>query len=514
MRQIKRSLAQYEKFSILKCGLNYLVTQECGNKNIAMSMPWLIFLLIKWSMQEEANGKIPITQGQLLEVANQLYQLQSLAADLKGAGGLVVKLRRMLMQQSAPQTHPGDNALSFSRQRNWFEKSRDKYFEECFKKASGISLSTFFDISSYFLLHVNAKESPIYDMGRLVIDLSPSTSLRDIALYLTLVAVKIEEIPEFMKVQPASENKPAEYFSDTPFLFKPLIVNGQQLIVANRNVFMRAMASFVSNTLKKVDGRRFKNHFGDELERYVSELLKRTGMTFTPEAEIKALYKEMNYAGKVVDFIIEDRFRIFLDCKAIEPNEYISTLADPAELAEGLKESYIKAIWQGQECCHLVNKSARMEPRAPFLLVVVHRDHYISSGVRVAEDLKNGIEAEIVAEYGYVPIPLERIYYLTIHDFERILSNVRLKNQEISSMLEKAVQADKKAETNKLLFSMHVDEFHGQNDEELISAAEEEFTKVLEVVEHNQSYWNGKAQQYLRRRSELIQIVHNAERKV
>jgi len=470
-----------------------------------MSMPGLIFLLIKWSMQDSNNGEKNIHPKELLSIANRLYQLQAVACDLNAEGSLELKLRPILIQQGADQGRVGDDILSLKRQLDWFEKTDNRYYDDLFKSKTNITIRTFFEISSYLCLRVNARQSPVIDIGKILIDLSPWHSFDEIIFYLDFLGIKIDKIPEFMQHHAWPNNPVAEYFSDTPFFSKPLILMRDKIVVSNRRTFLRSMSTLGSVSLKRYDGRKFKEKFGASLEIYVSKILNEAKLIFQTEAITRELYAKNKVKGKVVDFIIEDKNRIFLDCKAIEPNAYINTLADQKLLAEGLAENYIKAIWQGQECCHIFNKYGQPQEKIPFLIIVVHRDHYLSSGARVQEYLGVDIQNEIGLKYGYIPIPLRHIYYVTIHDFERLIQAGISGIANISSILEGAVQDDMLKETSNLLFSMHLDKIKAPNNAELVLSAQSQFEIVHNHVIENAKLWNGEVIHFIAARSALMQ---------
>src|SRR5471032_1304886 len=96
VNQIKSALSQYDQQTVLNCGLWYLDTQDRDQESIARSMPFLTFLLIKWSMQIAENGLRKITRGEFLKIANNLYQLQAPATNMDSSGSLELKLSPML----------------------------------------------------------------------------------------------------------------------------------------------------------------------------------------------------------------------------------------------------------------------------------------------------------------------------------------------------------------------------------------------------------------------------------
>lgn len=509
VNQIKNKLAIYDQQTVLNCGLWYLDREDKDQQSVARSMPFLTFLLIKWSMQIAVNGVKKISHAEFLKLANDLYQLQAAATDFDSGGTVELKLRPMLMQQGAPQVSASDDLLAFARQKIWFDQAEDRYYEETFQRISGLSISAFFSISCYFV--INASSSKIFkiDIGTLLVHLTPSVTIDDLCAYLRFVGVSNKKLPAFMAAHLENEAPKYEYYAETPLILKPVILLGTEVVIANRRLFIRSMASYLSNALKLADGRKFKEHFGPTLEGYVSKLLREVSANHQTEQSIKTDYEKYKKTGKIVDFIIEDRLRIFMDCKAIEPNDFISTCTDPQLLATRLKESYTKAIWQGQECCFTFDQISTFEKKAPFMLVVVHRDHYLSNGKRLAEYLDIDLESQIKEKFGYIPIPLGNIYYVTIHDFERLLSTYKNGKGKLSEILEMAVRNDAKPETAMFLFSMHLSGSTGIDDASINSIMIRQFETLHREILENADFWDGKAKLYLQYRSKMHRAMRD-----
>ncbi|MRV73553.1 hypothetical protein GJ700_17715 [Duganella sp. FT92W] len=499
-KKIKTELSRYSKNSILWLSLQALEGSGTDPINRAKAMPNILFLLVKWSMQTHGALGRDITKKEFNAIANDIYQLQPLAAVLDDTNPFTLKIRSLLMQQVACQTDDVSDMLALARQRMWFCDDSTGYYREKFLLAAGISLDNFFAIAFYFVsLAFGEKPGQLCKVSQanVLIQLTPSISVDDLASFLKLTATRSSKLPEFFSTFREDECPTWEYFSETPFVTKPLILEGKNVIVSNRKVLLRSMGSFVSNFLKTAFREDFKKKFGETMERYVETLLIRNQVNHINEDKIAVIYTREKKKGKLVDFLIEDAGRIFLDAKAIEPNDYTSTCVDPTALRERLTSSYIKAIWQGQECSHNLSGLADFPKKSTFMLVVVHQDHFISTGQKVETELFPELTKEIVAKYGALHIPLQHIYYVTIHDLECLLAFCRVNGKDISEFLTDSARLDADALTAKMVFHMHLPKPDtGHYDDSLADLSEIYLDQLSSVIQANAKYWNGKVGEY------------------
>jgi hypothetical protein len=510
-KHIQTQLPRYSTQSILWLALKSLEGSGTGATSRAQAMPNILFLLVKWSMLTRGTPGRDITAMELNAIANSMFQLQPLAAVLDDVNPFTLKIRSLLMQQVACQTNDVADVLALARQRLWFCDDSVGYYREKFCQAAGMSLDDFFTIAFYFVSHAFAEKSGQLckvDLATVLIQLVPSISVDDLVAFFRIAASSVSQLPQFFDTYRENDCPTWEYFADTPFVTRPLILDGQHVVIANRKVLLRSMGSFVSNYLKLSFGQGFKKQFGETMERYVETLLVRNRANHINEEQIIKIYNREKKTGKLVDFLIEDTGRIFLDAKAIEPNDYTSTCVEPAALRERLRSSYIKAIWQGQECCHNLSGLADFPAKPTFMLVVVHQDHFISTGQKVQSELFPTLTEEIIAAYGAMPIPLQHIYYLTIHDLERLLALCRVSGTHLSEFLSNSARADADPSTAKMVFHMHLSEpDSGHLDDSLAKLSEAYFSDLYSNVRANADYWNGKVDEYLNERIRLDQLM-------
>ena len=511
VRKIISSIGNYSKFSILKESLGYLSNIESGIEERARAMPHIVYLLIKWSMLSSGHNKINITPKEFSKLTNEIYHIQHLAVKLDSDGNFLLKLRVMLMQQTIPQKNYQRHLITLSRQKYWFANKKDSFYNDSFKKITGISLDSFYSVVFYLSACSIplAKKIDCIDFSNLVTQLSPKISIEEIAATIKLLALKPENIPTYLKKFELPENPIWEYFADTPFINKPLLINENTISFIEKDLFLRSVSDFISRILK-VENMHFKNNFGATMEDYIGELFKNHNISHFTENEIGGMYRRIGKKAKIVDFIISGDVNIYLDSKAIEPNGLVSTSHDPEILRKSLEASYIKAIFQGQECCYTLTQNKVFDPSENFLLIVVHQDHYISSGVRLEELIYPELSKEIIEKFGYIPIPIKNIYYITIDDLEILVAMESRKKNSICEILRSSVIRDNKVETHCMLFSMHIEKIGAPHlNAALRDICAINFNDGISLISENSKYWNNKIYEFIFHRNKLKKLLNN-----
>ncbi|WP_139174518.1 GapS1 family protein [Janthinobacterium lividum] len=514
VKKIISEIDKYSKDSILDESIGYLSRIEDGRDERARAMPHIIYLLIKWSMLSTGGTKTKITGKEFSKLANQIYKIQHLAVDLKPDEGFWLKLRVMLMQQTIPQKNYQSHLITLSRQKYWFASKEDNHYNKIFQEITGVSLNNFYSIIFYLAACAIPPGRNIenIDFSTLIIQLSPSISIEEIAATMKLLSLRPEDIPEYLKKFELPEHPLWEYFSETPLINKPLLINENTISFIDKDLFLRSMSDFTSRLLKSKDI-YFKDNFGITMENYVAELFTKHNLSHFTEKEIGDMYKRMGKKAKIVDFIINEDAKIYLDSKAIEPNALVSTSHDPDVLKRSLEASYIKAIFQGQECCHALTQGKMFGPSENFLLIVVHQDHYISSGIRIEELIYPDLSKEIIEKFGHIPIPIKNIYYITIDDLEMLVAIESQKKYSICEILRDAVILDEKPETSCMLFSMHIEKCGGPNlNNDMRDRCKYDFDEGMNFILENSKYWNGKIYEFMHQRGKLKLSTHKKQK--
>ncbi|ROM75333.1 hypothetical protein BK655_23950 [Pseudomonas brassicacearum] len=186
-------------------------------------------------------------------------------------------------------------------------------------------------------------------------------------------------------------------------------------------------------------------------------------MQIADEAELnQALAGE----GKLVDFIaVDGNANVLIDAKGVEMSQVGMVALQRGDVRRATQTSLIKAFQQGHEVSHRLALLDSSHPvirkrNKTYLLAVTYKELYIGNGVALAKVVGSHELDKIRSSYSAQEfIPEENIYFLTIHEFERLMCLVEAGKVGLVEALEKAKTADSDPSTQKFSFELHVNEW-------------------------------------------------------
>jgi hypothetical protein len=101
--------------------------------------------------------------------------------------------------------------------------------------------------------------------------------------------------------------------------------------------------------------------------------------------------------------------------------------------------------------------------------------------------------------YGHLPVPLSRIYYITIDGMETLLSVCAQKNISLNEFIDRCSSVDSGGQ-RKANIDMHIFEImpEGVKDmEKLREIGDYLFEDVFKVISESGKIWEGKVEQYM-----------------
>lgn len=511
---IKKKLSTYSDSSFFNNMFIHFQTIRNPEVGVAHNFPWCCFLAMKWKYTTTCKlHPKEMSYDDFVKIINRIYDLQNEAANLPQDDYVLLSLRRMMINQLLYQSNDRFNLNSLIRQYIWYCQSEDDWYSKAFLKITDLSLESYYKMALYFttISCVNSSlESEEYPVSKFAIHLVPLFGVKNVKSFLNLTCLKMNEIRPYLAGFKNDRNITMEYYEDTPMLSKPLVFKGDSVTVLCKMIMKSGFVNLVPELLKLNYREEYKSHFGRTLETYVSYFLKKHNYSFLTEAEIKRTYNFNKVKGKAVDFIIkQEDGDVYIDCKAIEPGNYIKTSNDQEKLKQRLTSSFIKGIFQGEECASILNKINQKKPsKNDSLIIIVHRDHFISNAKVVEELIYPELFAEVKVKCNGININPERIYYITIDEFEYLVTLCKEKNISINSVISHCCKSDSELQNKKFNIMMHVAELapEGIKDDELIANARGELMdEIIETIKKGNSIWSGKVGAYIKIRDYLLQ---------
>lgn len=509
IRLLAHELERYDHFSVIGAAVTSLVADNTDRKAAVMRMPWILLLLLKLALLGKSGSK-EMTRDDFFGFANRLYSIQHLASDLSQPN-IELQLRPMLFQQLWYQR--GDTAalLSLFRQSVLLGEKNPWYAEE-FYRASRVQLRNFYLITMYVMLLVQSNRMTVLDLNlfQLIHHLCPAIPFEELFRYLHLVGVRTSDLPRFIDSHRLDDIYPSEYYQDTPLKDKPILINGDQILVMDSVLFFAGMAEFVPRFLKKIPGH--KDRFGPDFEAYINGLLGFSGLIFWEEKEIAKYYKKYGIQGKVVDFLVHNEDQVILiESKAIEPSPIVKTATDPGRLKDNLEKSFIKAIRQGVHSASCLAKTPDFQGRKFSLLVVTHEDFGIYGGRWVADYVDTQLETELVGKYPDLALSLDDIFYCTINDLEDMARGHVAGIIDFFKLMDFASTKGKSAFDRRMVFQQVISEnFKGAADrhESLMIETDRYLSDIRDIVQRNIQFWSGKSSALIATRERFLRELN------
>lgn len=502
---IKNKLARFKDNDFLKNFYIHFHSFRDEKTEISSNFPWCCFLALKWKFSPPENRSAEsMSYHDFVIIINRIYDLQIEASNLNVENNLILGIRRMMINQFLYQHSDKFNYASLIRQYIWYCES-ESYFKEKFHKITGMELNNYYRMASYFVIiaSMNDKtDSEVFPYKLFILHWVPLIGIEQVKKFLDLISLKVENIRGFIDEYKYQQNLIIEYYEDTPMLRKPAILAKEGVVVLSKKILKAGLVNLVPEILKTNLKEEYKVAFGKTLEHYAANVFNYYGYHFTNEREIKELYKKYDLKGKSVDFLIrESDGYTLIDCKAIEPAPYIKTTSDPERLRQRLKPSFIKGIFQGEHTAFNLLNSETIKPADKLsIIVVVHRDHYLSNGSDVEALIYESLSSELTEKYGALPVPLERVYYITIDGLEHLLGLCTKKNISINAFIDYCSGCDSSSKRKKASINMHMSEVlpEGVEDiEEIKNAGNMLFQHIPDVIGDGSKIWRGKVEEYI-----------------
>ncbi|WP_460158692.1 hypothetical protein [Pseudomonas sp. S3_E11] len=513
IKKIRRELSVYKSDSVLQHVIDHLHWSQALERP-ASGMPWICLFLLKIAMQECNGGHRNMVKAEFDVLANKLFRMQHLACPI-GLGDVLLMVRPMVLQQAWYQGQIFPDVKAMTRQMIWYSDEAMPYAEK-FVELYGLSLRDFYLINLYLDVCVAdaAKGVVGINLYELIFFLTPSISLRSIIQYFLLVAIRSQDLPGFFQDHKIKGelHQQSEYFQTTPLRKKPVLLDGDNLIIYNSKLFSRSVGMMVPDLFKKVKGWGYKDFFGPTMEHYVGSLLAASGLIYHTEDQLNQCCRNNNVVrGKMADFLASGDVNIIFESKAIEPGDIVSSVFDPEVLKAILSDSFIKGIEQCQESVHRLRMTKEYATAKFACVVVTHEDFWFASAEDVVRAIDPELEAKVFAKYAGIPVPFENILFVTVDAVENILQAVSVGETRLDNLIMECAQALQTPEGKRFTMDHMVkDKLAGKNiGNPIINKKADEWLGFFQAkVDANKAAWQGLPAELIRQRMLVIDVLH------
>lgn len=455
-KEFRNRLRPFQPQSLLAAAVATLRHPVKDQFEELQKFPWQVLLIVKWALQDDmcsdVTGRL-VSRREFDELRQHLLEFSERMSGL-GTGPFWLSVRRLLHQQLAFQR---GTSGGFAREAALLCTLKQDHPLRClFEEKTRLTPEQFLDLAL-------ATYAAIFE-GQLSLSAAwfaayrPGVGDQAIIAFIALVSRTYEELRQFCRALPrGDERKASEYFEFTPFHRFPFVRRGAVLECWHPMVFYRGMESMVHSVLSEA-GPAYIEPFSKIFEAHIQAELRRTGCVLLDENDLRRL---VGQDTQVPDALLPfPEANVFIESKAGLFDESVMIAGDPRILKHKTK-ALQKAIGQGWSACTGVRRctSAPAQVReAPcdYLLVVTNRELNASKGTRLREVYPAGTLDYPDAEAERF-LPLERVYVLSVNDFERVAAAIRHDRLHLPTLLSQCVESDRAPQTSKFFFHQHLD---------------------------------------------------------
>lgn len=478
-REWRNRARKYTAASIVSKAFDALGHVDVNSVEGLRHAPWNLLLIVKWIFQDRSmTSRTPIGDQAFWELRQALWKFpERTTLTTDGSSYLLFRLLtnpQMGFQRRLTRGFIRDAALLNAMQPNSVVRRH-------FTAKTGLEPSEFIDFGYALFAQIEKSGSRHVDTGYFG-PLAKAYGSQKIRRFLANISATPDELTDFFRSLPDSSKKVvSEYFEFPAIKRYPLLNINGTLQYWHKSVVYRCLEDYVHMVLSGDEAvvRKFTSAFESHV---VSESV-RLGSRFHGETELKGW---LPHGSKVPDGLLAfDDANVFIESKAGAYGEGFMTLGSQAILRDRTA-AIVKAIEQGRAAA----SGLRAKGSAPasitgkdtdYLLVVTNRELALGSGAKLTAMFPEGRKLQSAPGN---TLPLERIYFLSIDDYERMVSAcVSDPTVQLPSLLESFVRADSDPRAAVFFFNQHLDEAQvGRSTSPLLVEAEEEVLKRLQAI--------------------------------
>lgn len=450
---------RYSQESIIQLAIEFLQAPAADTHEQLRGAPWQTLLLVKWICQDRmmncATGRA-ITLTEFDELRQQLWKFPE-QTSLASRDTLPGKLffRQLIRPQIDFQR---EMTLGFIREGALLAQQPASHsLRGLFKDQVGIGIDDFLDLTyaTYAAILAGQRNFNISWFN----SLRPTYTSSVVDAYIACISRTIPQLVDFFRGIPdARRDRVASEYYEFPVLARyPFLRTGDSLRCWHPAVFYRGMEGFVHSVLSEA-GQEYMHRFSGKIfERHVVGEARKLPATFYTEDEIRAWLPSgsevpdglLSYAGS----------NVFIESKAGLFDESVMTVGH-SEMFSRKTKALRKAVNQAWSASIALRREAKapanvISAATDYLLIVTNKELSASNGVALSMMYPPGTLDPANPDLLRF-LPLERIYVLSIEDFERLLVGVDWSATDLPTILNDCVESDRSSETSRYYFEQHL----------------------------------------------------------
>lgn len=482
-KEIRNRLRKFRPTSVLSRALEVLWRPAPNLMEELKRAPWQVLLLVKWALLDREASDV---HGQVMSmpvfdaIRQEVWSLPD-RVDMvrKGAMPLRLFMRRMLFQQVEFQRRitPG-----FVRQPALLANLPAQHpLRSLFREKAGLDPLDFLDLGL-------AAHGPILDkkaqLARAWFEpLLPAYGPDKVNAFLQCVSTDYIGLIGFVRGLPDADKRMAsEYFHFTPLKRVPFLRTQGLYQCWHPMVFLRGMEEF-AHLLMSEAGSQYVERFSKVFERYIVAEISRIGRHYYDAGALQKIFgNELELPDAAIPM---GAFNIIVEAKAGLFDDSLMAIADP-EIFRHKTKALAKAIRQGWSASIAFrNRQAPADLKSStedYLFVVTNKPLNVGSGADLKAIYPDG-ELEYPNAEAKALLPLERVYFVSVDEFERFIASAS-DAPLVHGLLRECVRLDADPKTGEFFFDDHLRSFKGLKESGFLTKAlDDSYGRVARVLE-------------------------------
>lgn len=501
--KIRRLICKYATQSLAHKFFEYLHTPANSPLRVTERRPWVALLALEWCFELSPNASNKqATAEDAIEILNKIWNIQSLSAPFRPEHSYKVQLRALIIPQLRfQQTHRYHSSFLLRNQLILDYHPAGERLKRKFESVFELPLQEFIEMAFFLMVYFAMDGKTNMRFETVIVLFHPRFSLSKIAKFITLIGSTFKQFKTLTKRNSERQLRPEEYFQDSIFFKKPLLIDDKGIVVAHPSVFIRGISEFFSTQFLRRD-EKLRREFSLCFERYIETIISKAKLPFVTERELLAFYKSKRLTNrKVVDFILnDDDSLILLDSKGVEPTPNISSQTRRYWIAQYVKGNHIKGIEQAIETVTaLIDGEYENLPKIDkrYALIVTNQDFFVGTGEEFCVYL-NDESAATLKDKAKGVVELANIHFLSIEIFESLLALRSRRLCSVPQFLDYVREQAATLETQNFFMEQYMQSFcknrlnletvpPGADD--LEERAEQLWLHTEELILDNSGYW-------------------------
>ncbi|HLP52115.1 MAG TPA: hypothetical protein VK154_14600 [Chitinophagales bacterium] len=446
--EIKKKISEYSKDQLIGTSYNFL------NSRAANYPIWSVFTLMKLAYLY-ANNTAPykeLSHREYEGLVNEIFNFnQDHIGDFINAGSIDKAFQALHAQQFYLLKEVYLDI--FAIQLKLYITLAGKYKpDEVFQEKTGLSILDFIICLKIVWIYTD-----LYNLGlskfpfngllndNLLGFLQHKVGLEKAGKFFRLLTVDIVNPKNSIEsYKRGIDREDLQTLEATFFVMFPFQVFDGKLHLIHTHVFNHTINYYIYDYLKANVGSKFTEEFGFIVERYIECGIREIGYKYNTEKQIEKLLPPLS---KLVDFHFPDD-NVFMECKAIELQPFVSVNPTDERLYNSLKDSLLKAYFQ-----QLVPTAKKISPdKENWGIIITYKELFWSRFTELYDVTKD----KYLDSEDNNHLKPENVFIIDVCTWDVMMQVIKDKKASLLDILRIARKNNSIPETSKQSFRMHL----------------------------------------------------------